>query len=85
LLDVVDFLCNVWPFVLFKILIQIFKMICYISNFFSNKINHNKIYDFSKNILNKTNGQTLRKKSIVSTREYFFKTLEWKLSVDKFN
>jgi hypothetical protein len=64
-------------------------MICYISNFFSNKINHNKIYDFSKNILNKTNGQTLRKKSIVSTikirREYFFKTLEWKLSVDKFN
>jgi hypothetical protein len=42
IIDVVDFLCNVWPFILFKILIQIFEMICYILNFFSNKINHNK-------------------------------------------
>jgi hypothetical protein len=30
-------------------------------NFFNNKINHNKIYDFSKNILNKINDQTLQK------------------------
>jgi hypothetical protein len=34
--------------------------------FFSNKPNNNKIYDFSTNILNKTNDQTL-KKSTVST------------------
>jgi hypothetical protein len=45
----------------------LFKVICYISNYFSNKINHNKIYNFSKNILNKTNGQILRKKSTMLT------------------
>jgi hypothetical protein len=33
--------------------------------FFSNKTNHNKIFDFSKNILNKTNDQN--KKSTLST------------------
>jgi hypothetical protein len=47
---------NVWSFVLIKILIQIFKIICYILNFFSNKI-----YDFSQNILNKPNDQILWK------------------------
>jgi hypothetical protein len=67
IVDTVDFLCNIWLFILFKILIQIFKIICYISNFFSNKTNHNKIYEFSKNILNKTNDQTLWKKSMTST------------------
>jgi hypothetical protein len=70
IVDVVDILCNIWLFVLFKIL----KNICYISNLFSNKINDNKIYDFSKNILNKTNCQTLCKKLTASTikiqREY---------------
>jgi hypothetical protein len=35
----------------------------YISNFFSNKTNHTKIYNFSKNILNKMNGEMLQKKS----------------------
>jgi hypothetical protein len=33
-------------FVLFKTVIQICKIIGYILTFFSNKINHNKIYDF---------------------------------------
>jgi hypothetical protein len=37
----IDFWYNIWPFILFKI-------IYYISNLFSNKINHNKIYNFSK-------------------------------------
>jgi hypothetical protein len=50
-----------------KILIQILKIIYYISNLFSNKTNHSKIYIFSKNILNKTNGQTLHKKSTALT------------------
>jgi hypothetical protein len=31
---------------------------------FSNKINHNKIYDFSKSILNKTNDQKMSTTSI---------------------
>jgi hypothetical protein len=37
------------------------KIISYISIFFSNKINYNKIYDFYKNILNKTNDQTYKR------------------------
>jgi uncharacterized membrane protein (DUF373 family) len=43
---IIDFLCYILPFVLFKILIQICKIISYISTFFRNKTNHNKIYDF---------------------------------------
>jgi hypothetical protein len=50
-----------------KILIQIQKIIYYNSNLLNNKTNHSKIYDFSKNILNKTNGQTLHKKSVMLT------------------
>jgi hypothetical protein len=42
----------IWLFDLFKILIQICKSISYISAFFSNKINHIKIYYFDKNNLN---------------------------------
>jgi hypothetical protein len=41
----------VWLFVLFKILIPIYKIISHISNFFSDKSNHNKVYD---NFFNKT-------------------------------
>jgi hypothetical protein len=43
------------------------KIIGYISAFCSNKINHNKIYDVYKNILNKTNCQTYLKKSKAAT------------------
>jgi hypothetical protein len=44
--DIIDFLCNVWLFILFKILILIYKIISYILNFFifSDKSNRNKIY-----------------------------------------
>jgi hypothetical protein len=53
LLPPLIFLCYVWLFILFKILIQIYKIIWYNSK---NVIkNHIKIYDFYKNILNKTN------------------------------
>jgi hypothetical protein len=41
-----SFLCHILPFFLFKIVIQIYIIICYISNFFSDKTYHNKIYDF---------------------------------------
>jgi hypothetical protein len=36
----------IWPFVLFEILIPIYKIISHISNLFSGKSNHNKTYDF---------------------------------------
>jgi hypothetical protein len=39
-------------------LIQIYKIISHVLNFFSDQSNHNKVYDFYKNILSKTNGQT---------------------------
>jgi hypothetical protein len=43
-------------------------------NFFSNKTNDNKIYDFNKNIFNNTNDQTYLIKSTAATikmrREY---------------
>jgi hypothetical protein len=42
-----------YVFVLFKILVQICKIISNVSIFFSDKTNHSKIYDF----LNKMNGQ----------------------------
>jgi hypothetical protein len=54
-------LCYVCPFVFFKILIQIYKIINYISNSLSNKTNHNKIYYFYKNILDNKNGQHISK------------------------
>jgi hypothetical protein len=49
----------VWPFVSFKILISIYKIISHISNFLSDKSNQiiTKIYDFLKKI-SKTNDQT---------------------------
>jgi hypothetical protein len=36
IVDIFDFLCKVWLFIIFKI----FKIICYISNFFSDKIKY---------------------------------------------
>jgi hypothetical protein len=55
IVDAVDFIHNIWLFVLFKILILIYKIIIQISNSFSDKPKHNKIYDnFFKNN-NKTN------------------------------
>jgi ABC-type uncharacterized transport system permease subunit len=59
----IDFLHHVLPFILFKIIIQICKIMSYILAFFSNKPNHNKIHDFYKNILNKINDQTCLNKS----------------------
>jgi hypothetical protein len=41
--------------ILFKILIQIYKIIRYILTFFNNKINHTKIYDFLKDELDEYN------------------------------
>jgi hypothetical protein len=58
---------HVWPFILLKILIQIYNIISSISIFFSNKINHNKIYDFYKNILNKMIDQMYLKNSTMTT------------------
>jgi hypothetical protein len=49
-----------------KILIPIYKIISHISNFFSDKSNHNKIYDNYLFFLNKMNDQTLTKKPIVT-------------------
>jgi hypothetical protein len=61
-------------FILFKILIQIYKIISYILNSLSNKTNHNIIYDFYKNIFKKMNSQSYIKKSttiiIKIQREY---------------
>jgi hypothetical protein len=45
IIDTINSLCNVWPFVLFKILILIYKIISYVLIFFSDKSNHNNIYD----------------------------------------
>jgi hypothetical protein len=43
----IDFLSYVWPFVLFKILVQICTIITHDLFFFSNKMNHNKnIFNF---------------------------------------
>jgi hypothetical protein len=56
----------VWPFVLFKVLIKTCKIISYISTFFSNKINHNRIYHFYNKILNNMNCQTYPKKKMVT-------------------
>jgi hypothetical protein len=39
------FISYVWPLVLYKILVQIFKIISCDTIFFSDKINNNKIYD----------------------------------------
>jgi hypothetical protein len=58
----VDFLSYVWPFVLFKIFIQICNIISCVWTLFSKKTNHNKIYNNFKNILNKMNGQKWSKK-----------------------
>jgi hypothetical protein len=44
-LAAVDFFSYVWPFIFFKILVQICKIICQVSIFFSDKTNHNKVYD----------------------------------------
>jgi hypothetical protein len=52
---VVDFLNYVWPYILFKIFIQKCKIIGCDWTLFSDKINHNKIYN---NFLNKMNDQT---------------------------
>jgi hypothetical protein len=49
-----------------KILIPIYKIVSHISNFFSDKSNHNKIYDNYLIFLNKMNDQTLTKKPIVT-------------------
>jgi hypothetical protein len=48
-------------------LFKVCKIINYILIFFSNKINHNKIYYFYKNILNTMNGQMHLKKSPMIT------------------
>jgi hypothetical protein len=45
LLSSLTFFIFVWPFILFKILVQICKIISYVWTLFSDKINHNKIYD----------------------------------------
>jgi hypothetical protein len=45
LLSSLTFLCYVLSFILFKILIQICKIISYISISFSDKTHYNKIYD----------------------------------------
>jgi hypothetical protein len=39
------FFSYIWPFVLFTILVQVCKFISHVSIFFSDKTNHNKIYD----------------------------------------
>jgi hypothetical protein len=43
---------------LFTILIEIYKIISYISTFLNNRTNHNKIYMILISNLNKTNDQT---------------------------
>jgi hypothetical protein len=53
----IDFLNYVWLFVLFKIFIQMCKIISCVWFFFINKTNHSKIYDNFLIFLNKMNGQ----------------------------
>jgi hypothetical protein len=57
-----------------------YSKLYFIFYFFSNKINHNKIYDASKNILNKTNDQTLHKNSttsIIKIQRKYNRVLQW--------
>jgi len=73
--DVIDLLLNVWPFVLFKRLIQLYESIRYTSNIINGKSNHIKINDNYINFLSKMSGQMLSKKStaryILEWREYW--------------
>jgi hypothetical protein len=41
----INFLIYVWPLILFKILIQICKIISHVPIFLSDKTNYNKIYN----------------------------------------
>ncbi len=75
--DTVDFLAHVWPFVLFKKIYEIYKIIGVHESMFNNESNDMKRIINYLNFLNKTNktnGQTRTKKSMVSNilkrREY---------------
>jgi inhibitor of KinA sporulation pathway (predicted exonuclease) len=45
LLSLLIFWVTFWPFILFKILAQICKIVSHVSIFLCDKTNHNKIYD----------------------------------------
>ncbi len=79
--DTVDFLAHVWPFVLFKKIYEIYKIIGVHESMFNNESNDMKRINNYLNFLNKTNGQTRTKKSTVSNilkrREYKVLRYHW--------
>jgi hypothetical protein len=63
----IDFLIYDWPFILFKILVQVCTIISYIWTLFSDKTNHNKIYNkfiflLKQMVKHNSKGQRLKQK-----------------------